>query len=192
MRRDAARLARTIARTGDTGEWAALRRWFDRFEATIEHHHEREDTVVWPELSARRPDFATHLPQLEEDHQELDRAMASVRAALLAEDPAAGIDAADGLDGLLHDHLGREEAAAFPVLAESYAAEDWAQVEQRLQQGTSFRHLAFEVPWALDGIEPARLAELLATLPLPLRFLHRAWWGPAYRRVAAPLAEVAR
>jgi hypothetical protein len=192
MRRDTARLPRAVARAGSADEWAALRRWFDRFEQTIVHHHEREDTIVWGELVARDPGFGAELDQLEADHHALDEAMSAVRAALWRQDWHLAIDAADVLAELLHDHLDREEAAAFPRLARTFTAEQYGEIEQRLQQGTPFSHLSFEVAWALDGVEPERLAALLATVPVPLRILYRVWFRPAYARIAKPLREVAR
>jgi iron-sulfur cluster repair protein YtfE (RIC family) len=187
MRRDSVRLPRVVARADSPAAWGALRRWFDRFEHAIVHHHQREDTIVWPELVAREAAFALELDQLEADHHALDDAMATVRTTLAAESVAGAIDAADVLADLLHDHLAREEAAAFPALARCFTAEEYGEVERRLQEGGSLRDLAFEAPWVLDGLPAERASALLATIPLPLRIAYRLAFLPAYRRTAAPL-----
>jgi hypothetical protein len=78
MRRDAARLPQAIAAATTPEATAAVLRWFRAFRATLEHHHEREDTVVWPELVRRDPSFAEPQDGLLADHHVLDAALAAV------------------------------------------------------------------------------------------------------------------
>jgi hypothetical protein len=192
MRRDSLRLPRAVARAAAIDGWTALRRWFDRFEEAIVHHHQREDDIVWPELVSRDPSFAVELDRLAADHHALDEAMAAVRGALARQDADAAHGAAGALAELLHDHLAREEAAAFPAIAAAFTADEYAEVERRLSKGGSLRQLAFEAPWVLDSLPADRAAALLATIPLVLRIAHRAAFLPAYRRLAQPVLEVAR
>jgi hypothetical protein len=60
-------------------------------------------------------------------------------------------------------------------------------VERSLLKGTSIGHLAFEVPWVLDGLPAEEIAELKAEAPAALRVLHRFVFAPRYARVTAPL-----
>jgi hemerythrin-like domain-containing protein len=197
MRRDVDRLPRAIDRAVSTEGAAAIERWFAKFEREVEHHHHREDEVVWPMLLERAPEFGDHLGQLEDDHHVLDEAMARARAAMRA--LAAGPDvatlaeadtAAVALRDHLHDHLDREEAAAFPLLAGTFTPEAYAELERRLFKATPKRLIAFELPFAMDGLPGDLGAEKLAELPLLIRVLTRLVWQPAYARLVEPLASV--
>src|SRR4051794_20979484 len=189
MRRDAARLPRAIAEAADRNGSAGLLRWFRCFRTTLEHHHQREDTIVFPELVRRDPSFGAVQTELVADHHVLDTALERVEAALAGDGDAA--EAAEQLARILLDHLAREEAAAFPRLAAYLTADDWDTVERRFMKGTGLRELAFEVPWAIDGLPDDEIAALKAAAPLSLRVLYRLLFAPRYARVAAPLLEVA-
>jgi hypothetical protein len=190
MRRDAERLPRAIAAAGDASGRVSLRRWFECFRSTLEHHHTREDTIIWPELLRRDPTFETTHGELTADHDALDEALARVEEALAGSGDAA--ESVQQLAEVLVDHLAREERAAFPRLAACFTAEDWATIERKLLAGTSLAHLAFEVPWVLDALTADEVAELKAGAPRVLRLLHRLVFAPRYERVAAPLLAVAR
>ena len=64
----------------------------------------------------------------------------------------------------------------------------FAAIERELLKATPKRVIAFELPFAFDGLDPDEVAAELANLPLPLRTLYRLVWEPAYRRLTAPLA----
>jgi hypothetical protein len=198
MRRDADRLPRAAARISSTADAAALGRWYGRFRTTIEHHHEREDAIIWPDLAERDPSFALDQVDLLEDHHDLDRALATMTAALA--DRAAGrtntndaaVAAAVALGDLLVAHLAREEAAAFPRLAVEFTPEEYAAIERQLLKGTTFASLAFEVPWVLDELDAVTYEALREQAPLPIRVAHRLLFARRYATVAAPVLAVAR
>ena len=50
MRRDAGRLPLAAGTVTNADGARALQRWFARFAREVEHHHQREDDVVWPML----------------------------------------------------------------------------------------------------------------------------------------------
>jgi iron-sulfur cluster repair protein YtfE (RIC family) len=188
MRRDAARLTTALAGPGPEPS-PALRAWWDRFAAVIVRHHEREDTIVWPELLRRDPGFAAESVVLEADHAELDEAMAAVGAALAGDGRAGAARAAGTFATVLTDHLAREEAAAFPRLTACFTAEEWAEIEHRLSEGTPLPHLAFELPWVLDGMDAELRAVARTMLPAPVRALNALVFAPRYRRIVRPLVE---
>src|SRR4051794_26540380 len=153
MRRDANRLPRAAAAVRTPADAAALGRWYELFRQTIEHHHEREDDLIWPELLRRDPSFEVEHAGLVDDHHDLDTALAAVTTALadrasgvVATNDAAAASAA-ALGELLVDHLAREEDAAFGRIANEFTAEEWAALERRMLKGTSLSSLAFQIPW---------------------------------------------
>src|SRR3954464_12938415 len=109
MRRDAERLPRAVAAASDAGATAALLQWYRRFRSTIDLHHQREDTIIWPELIRRDPSFAAPQAELVADHHVLDAALAAVELALSGGGDAAG--AVRQLGGILVESLPGEEPA---------------------------------------------------------------------------------
>lgn len=195
MRRDADRLPLATDAVTTTAGARAVQRWFGKFAREVEHHHLREDDVVWPMLVEREPGFGGALKVLEADHHALDAAMTRAAAALtlLVDDPATRADAvaaATALGQLLHDHLDREEAVMFPAMAQVFTAESFSALEEALFKATPKRLIAFELPFAFDGLPAARVADKLAELPAVIRVLHRWVWQPAYDRLTAPLTAV--
>ena len=89
MREDAQTLADVVGSV-DAVRAEAVVRWFRRFRTSIEHHHTREDELIWPQLAERSAGFSDDLTALTEDHHALDRSLARTTAALDA--VAAGTD----------------------------------------------------------------------------------------------------
>ena len=198
MRRDAARLVRVASLTGDRRQARRLARWYDHFVVSIEHHHEREDLVVWPLLVDREPGFAADTAALQHDHEVLDVVLHDVADALrdlvdeVVADPVLLVAAAVRLRDHLAEHLDREEAAAFWRIARSFSAEEYRELEEELREGLPVSALAFEAAWVLDGLPAEQAAAMIADVPLALRVLYYVAFRPRYRRIAAILEEVSR
>ena len=197
--RDLERLERvtaTGARTPSTIDGVALLRWWERFERSIVHHHEREDSMVFPLLAERG---ATIDPILTEDHHELDRLMTSARQRLVTVrthldkgSAAALTDSISALSVHMADHLGREEAVVFPAYDELLSDEDNVELERAMRKGMSLGDIAFEAPWVLDEAHPRLQAQLVADVPALMRFMIRRVWRRSYLSLAAPVLAGAR
>lgn len=190
MRRDAQRLVDALDADPDV---SALARWFGRFEAVIEHHHHCEDEIVWPGLEAivarghcgdEGEAFRAARAELAEDHEQLDEAMGAVRRALdgVATATTRRESARRFQDGL-DDHLGREEAALFPLLLRHVSEDQFLELEELVVKVTPFSALTFTLPWVIDGA-PADVAdEIVSGLPLPIRLANRWVLRPRYCRL---------
>jgi iron-sulfur cluster repair protein YtfE (RIC family) len=187
MCRDAGQLVLAAPRLEAT-DLPALHRWWVRFEATIVHHHEREDMIVFPQLLDRSPDFEPASRQLHADHEALDRAMADLGSAVERSDVVALRPATIAFQEILVEHLVREEAVVFPGLIEHVGAEAFTEIEKGMQTGTSMSHMAFELPWVLDGTGDRFDAFIAEMLPAPVRLLNRLVFTPRYRRLRAALS----
>jgi Hemerythrin HHE cation binding domain len=198
MRRDAGRLVAAVLDQGsdDPGRGVpALARWFDHFEAVIEHHHRCEDEVVWPGLDgiiaaggcgAEGSAFLDAQRRLLEDHQELDAAMAAVRTSLHAPSTFGDRrDVARHFQVCLDDHLTREEAAVFPLLTAHVSGEQFAVLEEGVVAMTPLKAFPFTLPWVLDGASADVIATVADGLPLPIRTMNRLVFQPRYRRMVA-------
>jgi hypothetical protein len=106
------------------------------------------------------------------------------------DDATARHDAIVGFATLLDQHLEREEAAAFPLIAEAYTAGEYAVIEKQFAEGSTIGRMAFELPWVLDGTGSALDGLVAELLPTPIRLLNRLVFTRRYRRIAAPLRSV--
>lgn len=189
MRRDVEVLPGAIA-TADGHRARALVRWYDRFRHTLETHHAREDSTVWPMLSERSASFAAHLQALTDDHEALDVALADVTDALRAladqgveADRATAVEAATTLRTVLVEHLDREEDAAFAELVRCVTEDEYAAIEMRMAKETPLPALAFEAPWMLSAASAEGRAHILANAPAVLGLLNRWLFEPRYDRL---------
>jgi iron-sulfur cluster repair protein YtfE (RIC family) len=197
MRRDADRLVTAVDGQPDL---PALARWFDRFEAVIEHHHHCEDEIVWPGLTTlvERGDcgdegdaFLEAHHMLLDDHEELDGAMSAVRDALHGHSTIeVRRDAARRFQASLDVHLAREEAAVFPLLTRHVSEAEFHELEEAVVKTTPLSAMTFTVPWVIDGAAPDLAAEVQTGLPLPIRLGNRWVLQPRYRRIVAAATGV--
>jgi hemerythrin-like domain-containing protein len=151
MRADSQRLIAAAAALpdGDTGAAAALGRAFAAIVGLIHDHHWTEDDVMYPLLLDRVRTFEHDAIRLENDHVELDAAMARINARfrLLAHQLSAALwqdtrshllDEAAAFDRVLVDHLDREEDLVIPRF-ESMISE--AEQAHAAEGGGHARHL---------------------------------------------------
>ena len=200
MRRDAHRLVAAIDADELASDVPALARWFDRFEAVIEHHHHCEDDIVWPGLEsilgrrdcgAEGTAFVLAQQDLLHDHHELDAAMGAVRASLHEASTAIDrLDTAQRFAACLDEHLAREEAAVFPLLTAHVSEEEFAVLEHSVVEVTPLAAMTFTVPWIMDDAPADLCAMVRDGMPTPIRLANRVVLLPRYRRLVAAATGV--
>jgi iron-sulfur cluster repair protein YtfE (RIC family) len=114
---------------------AALLGAYTVFEDALQQHHDAEDRVIWPALTARQPSCAPDLAALEAEHEDIERWLDEVRTALTAlaapdsvDRAAIAVDlvvAATALAHALDTHLAHEERVAVPLVLSTLDADDW-------------------------------------------------------------------
>ncbi|MFJ9612184.1 hemerythrin domain-containing protein [Kitasatospora sp. NPDC101176] len=182
MRRDAARLRAAAARSASP---AALADWFGRLRAVIDWHHHSEDEILWPYLRRQVAGFDGG-GVLEQDHEELERAMGRVAQLLGAGRGTELPAAAAGFEELIREHLGHEEPVVFPALAD-LPVDEYLRVERRIIQSAPTQVMTYLQPWMFDGADQASVRAVSATIPAPVRLLGRTVLERRYRRVLAPV-----
>lgn len=105
----------------------ALTHLRDFLVATLHHHHESEDHILWPLIEATAPGSSAPLVALGEEHGELERKLRVLAEAPVpaAEPRDALAEAARDVRDLVHRHLEHEEPVLFPALREHLTAEQW-------------------------------------------------------------------
>jgi hemerythrin-like domain-containing protein len=182
LRRDAARLqalAPELERGGG-GQGAVPKGWAT-FRQILQVHHAAEDDDLWPVLRSHLTE-AEDLHQLDlmvEEHRGLTAAIQAVDAAL-----ASGVGvttAAQGLGGVLGDHLDHEEQHVFPLLERHLSRGEWRRFLLTERRRRSPRERPEFLTWVLDTASDEDTAAVLAELPRPAHLVYRRLLRPRYQ-----------
>jgi hemerythrin-like domain-containing protein len=200
MRSDAARLVDlvTAASPADESRLVAVSKWYANYEGAIHDHHRSEDMVIYPALVARDTTFADAEGELENEHGVLADRLAVVRESLHGLADAAGASrwerehdeatkAAAALQEILGEHIGHEEAVAFPRYRASFTRAEYADLGKAAWKLVGQRAVIFAGPWVLEHATPRQRTQILGEQPLLMRLLYRLALQPRYARIAAPL-----
>jgi hemerythrin-like domain-containing protein len=202
MRADSQRLIRAVDAlpAGDTQQAEALGRAFAAIVGLIHDHHWTEDDVMYPFLLERVPTFESDAIRLEDDHVELDAAMARINARfrLLAHQVSSRLwqdtrghllEEAATFDRVLADHLDREEAVVVPPFESLLSEADQHTLQKEEAKLSTYRHMRLAVPWVLANATPDEEASLRATAPRLLGVIQDRVWEPRFARLMAPLYQ---
>jgi hemerythrin-like domain-containing protein len=165
FRRDIAQFTIALRRVaaGDHSRLGALREEWERYADTLHHHHQAEDTGIFPSARRQQPELAAVIDGLTADHHKIDPMLEEGRqrlAALPAQvDAAAAVVAR--LAALLDAHLAIEETHIVPFLRE-------AKVFPPPASEAELELFAQGFAWSSHGIAPDILDQLYAMLPKEL------------------------
>jgi hemerythrin-like domain-containing protein len=200
MRADSRRLSAAAAALpdGDTAAAAALGRAFAAIVGLIHDHHWTEDDVMYPFLLDRVRTFEHDAIRLENDHVELDAAMARINARfrLLAHQLSAALwqdtrshllDEAAAFNRVLVDHLDREEDLVIPPFESMISEAEQHTLQKEEATLATYRHMRLAVPWVLANATPEEEKYLRTTAPRLLGVIQDRVWEPQFVRLMEPL-----
>ena len=159
---------------------AAIAGYLRQLCDSIHHHHDTEDTVLWPTLTRAAGD-AVDLRELSDDHAQLEPLLARVRTGcdeLVAGDATALAAATARLHEVLAEHIADEERTLFPIITAYVSAQAWDEVEAAARGGSK---ASFDLPRMMTVSTPDELARMTAEGGLPLRMMLKVF-GAAHRR----------
>ncbi|QIK66867.1 hemerythrin domain-containing protein [Nocardioides sp. HDW12B] len=194
VRRDFERTAKALDafRDGDTTRAAELARAWDHLAHQLTHHHEQEDTLIWPALESLGVDPVL-LGEMESEHQAMHDAleetsghMKRLGASARNEDATVAAEALEHTRTVTERHLRHEEDELEPQLLQHVESPEWKLVERRLRKqplGVAGGFFA----WVLDGLPPREDAYVRSAVPTPVVFLLSRVVGLGYRRRIAPV-----
>lgn len=199
FRRDLEDFVGAVRRTpvGEHAVWSALQARWDRFFEVLHHHHESEDTHVWPTTRARavaqgRLEDVAVLDSMEAEHELIDPALTACTEAFAAMVAHPCADHRNALDievtevrELLIAHLAREEREAIPLLQELTTVEEWEAAEAAIGKEYGLKVVPFIVPWVFKGLPEDKAAEVMPLLERPHRVLLRLLSPRFLRKEAA-------
>ena len=160
-------------------------RWLMDF---LHHHHDNEDSFLFPTVMAKNPAARELLEVMDADHHriaprilELDVAARSYRSSSTGSD-AALLAAVNGLLADMCPHLEREEQEMMPVVSESITNREWRDWEDAFTKVKSMKQLADEGHWLIDNLDPARRDIVVHLVPAVPRFILLNFLGGPYKK----------
>jgi len=151
---------------------------------TLRHHHECEDTDLWPLLTAAQAGLSGALDELTREHERLDDVLDEIERA----DGRGGHArrSAIALRDLVHDHLSHEEPVLFPALEAHLSHDVWDGFARRTvaKRPPDGAHLMIGL---LDEVGPPHAVELILR-ETPAE--HRVEFPAMRERAAATLSTL--
>ena len=185
VRRDAGRLGAALAGDGEISD--AVRAYWSVTASQLHHHHEFEDTVVWPLLGQRlggRVDAL--LARNVQEHEIMASAMDEFDVALATTDATAARVALVRMQEAIESHLAHEEADVLPLIPEGFTPEDLAffQAEDAKTNAPNIF-----LPWMLDDAPNEDLEFFTGPMPAPVRENLESVWMPQRRLTVQALGR---
>ena len=194
VRRDLDRLDAALGtmQDGDTARAQALDRAYENLRTELTHHHQGEDTYIFPMLDGIGVDKGL-LAAMESEHHAMSEALTETAAAMgtvarsgSAADAAAARASVVRTREVVERHLQHEENELEPQLAPHVESPEWKAVEKKLSRqplGVAGRFFA----WLTDGMSEEHRAFLKKTVPTPVVTVLAKTFGRSYYKEVAPV-----
>jgi len=193
VRRDLDRFESALASApdGDRARAQQLQVAYANLHDQLKHHHEGEDTHVFPFLA--RVEGTTELVEvMETEHQAMADALSDAHTAMdtyastgSAGDAHAARDAVVRANAVVERHLHHEEDELEPHMLPHLETPEWKAVEKQLRPA-SLADTGRFMAWVQDGMADEERTYLRSTIPPPVTFLLSRVAGRSYYRDVAP------
>jgi hemerythrin-like domain-containing protein len=194
VRRDLARLGGALdaVSDGDRKRAADLGRAWRNLRDQLHHHHEQEDTILFPVTVHLGIDPAL-VETLEAEHQAMARALAEIDTGMGSySTSASAADAADAADAVrrattvVEQHLVHEEEELEPLVRPHLESTEWKAAMRQIRKLPP-RQAGWFFAWVEDGASPEARQVLAEEVPAPVRLVLGRVFGRGYHRTIAPV-----
>ncbi len=156
-------------------------------------HHSTEDDLIWPPLKQRARLDVERIQRMEDQHEQIERAVNEVRSATAtwesSPEPSTAAALTEHLEQflrVLEPHLEEEERDVVPLIDQHFSAREWRQVGDE-----SFEKFTPAQRWIalglLTDLQTPSSAAMLSELPAPVRILWPLVGRRRYRRYISPV-----
>lgn len=153
--------------------------------ATLHHHHEAEDELMFPLLVQRIPERRSLFDHMDREHRDISAALDGVdaacrewRADTTATNATTLADALDRLVTVLVPHLDEEEATVVPLVAVTLSKQEWEAVGEHARAAIPRDKLPIAFGMLTEPLNDDDRRYMVSHLPLFVRLLY----GPLIRR----------
>lgn len=189
FKREIARLDKALQVTdlSDGGRCAGLAARYKFFSDTLHHHHQGEDTYLFPTVRASAsPDEVQTLDDMEREHAELVEVLARLDGAFSRLGPGSDVPAmSDDLQTLLRvltAHCAHEERDGVPIV-QKYLSDDNYKAFMKFNR--SAPTAALVMPWMCDGAPADIAAQTWGVIPAPVRLFLKPSMTRKYTKFSA-------
>lgn len=175
---------------GDRRRADALAELFGRFDVLLTHHHEGEDTYLWPVLRGT-PEDTAEVQQLSTEHDRIASALADARAAMTAfrasasaEDASTARSAVAELFAAAEEHFTHEEREIEDLLSRVEPKLLHSTV-RKLGRDNGFGEAMWFMQWVADDATAEQLGFMRNTIPPPVLWMSARLAGKKYAAATA-------
>ena len=177
---------------GDRKRAAALAERFRWFDTLLTHHHEGEETILWPVPRSSPPD-TEEVVELTDEHERIVAALAAARAAFAtfgvsatAGDAASAAAAVRELHAAATEHFTHEEGEIDELCAHA-DPEALNTAFKKLGRSAGLRESLWFMQWISDGLSADDTAFLRKLIPPPVHWISKTVSGRSYAASTAPI-----
>jgi hemerythrin-like domain-containing protein len=190
---ESARLVRA-APAPPPGRVTFLADHIDFVVAALQIHHHGEDELLYPILIERVPDQAAMTEEVERQHEVIKAAQDNALAACAAwrqrptaETGEALAAALDNLNAEAQPHLDDEEQKVVPLAAVTLTQQEWDAMGKHAVAAIPRDKRGIAFGMILDPLDDADRAEMMRSLPAPVRMLSPFLIQRPWKKYAATL-----
>ncbi|MCW2563627.1 MAG: hemerythrin cation binding domain protein, partial [Mycobacterium sp.] len=187
------RLVSTVA-SGDVVRAETVAAYAREVLDMLHHHHEGEDELLWPKLSARARFDDDQLVRMDRQHDVIAALLDHAGAALAEWGHAPNAHTTARLAAILEEtssrldeHLGEEEAVILPVVERVISEGEWQEVGRRGFASIPKKRRLVVLGYLLENASPHEQAGFLAAIPSPARLAYRVIGRRQHRRESSDL-----
>ena len=194
VRRDLVRLEQGLdgVAEGDRARAADLRRGWDQLQAQLRHHHDQEETTIFPAVVRMGVDPAL-VTVMEGEHDvmiaaldDIDTSMRTYAAGASVADASAAAEAVRRGRAVVDRHLAHEEDEFEPLVRPYWETAEWKAVEKQLRKQPA-RKAGWFMAWIQDGASDEVRTYLRGAMPRPVLVVFSRVLGRGYHRQIAPI-----
>ena len=198
LRTHADDICRGLAAMGpdDSERAAALNSLWNLYAAGLRGHDSAEDSLCWPVVVERDPEFKEIGESMDRQHRALEGQVTAAAAALgrLAGKPdragiAAGVEAMATLRTSLENHLADEEDRALPFVERLFTDDDMAAIERR-RKSLPVELRALFLAAEEGAARRAGQTDLLGALPMGDRVQLTLHWRRRYKKLVGEVLAI--
>lgn len=189
VRRDLRRIADALGAPDAASRAARIGAAYDFLAGELRHHHEQEDTLLWPALVEHGVP-ADLTAAMESEHQAMAAALAEAERAVHAfvasgdgADAEAARAAVEHAAEVTGAHLDHEETEVGPLFADFATTPAWPPIEKKFRARPP-RDAGRFFAWIQDGMSEDHRGYLRSTVPPPVLLLLSKGFGRGYRSTA--------
>jgi hemerythrin-like domain-containing protein len=162
--------------------------------SVLHHHHESEDTLLYPLLVERAPEQAAMTEEVEAQHKAVTSSIDAVSSACQtwrrqpAKETGEALAATlDNLNATLQPHLDDEEQKVVPLAAVTLTQAEWSAMGEDARASFPRNKLPIAMGMMLESLNDDDRAYMKSELPAPVRLLFPLLIDRPWKKYAATL-----